>query len=254
MADTGDQGIPGRGPIDQGPEFRGQDSSGPGHARPTKVEMGQGPPPVRGPAPRSGAASGATIVMSVLLASVCGGAVAWAYERYLKPLTAEKPPANSASQGPESETQKHLARLEDRINGLSIIQGRSIPAGVDPQAGARSRSGTDRAEGRPGRTRCRSRWRRSGRSSTPCPGNSLSPSKSSQSSMGSWRNFTRRCRQRGIAGRRLRTGKTPRAGHRPRRRAKGPRRAVNFREGRVGRLVLRIRSEPVPRQAIPAGL
>jgi TolA-binding protein len=56
---------------------------------------------------------------SAVLALVFGGAGAWAYERFLAQPRVEKPPAGSTSPGPDAEIQKHLARLDDRINGLS---------------------------------------------------------------------------------------------------------------------------------------
>lgn len=119
MADTGDPGMAGRPPIDPGPEFRGRESHGAGDTHSVKVDMGQGSPPVRRPAARSGAMGGTAMVMSAVLSLLFGGAGAWAYERFLAPPRAETPPAEATPPGRDSDTQKHLARLEDRINGLS---------------------------------------------------------------------------------------------------------------------------------------
>ena len=60
------------------------------------------------------------MVTSALLALLCGGAGAWAYERFLAQPHGERPKeAAATAQGRDSEAQKDLARLDDRINGLS---------------------------------------------------------------------------------------------------------------------------------------
>jgi TolA-binding protein len=119
MANAGEQGMAGRAPIDPIPEFRGQESHGAGDARSVKVDMAQGPPPVRKPAARPGTTSGAAIVTSSVLALLFGGAGAWAYERFLAKPKVEKPPADSAPKAKDSQIEENLARLELRINGLS---------------------------------------------------------------------------------------------------------------------------------------
>ena len=82
--------------------------------------MGQGPQPHRRPAQRPATASGAIVVISAVLAMLCGGAGAWAYERFLAQPRAEKPSEPAAApHGEDSETRQDLARLDDRINGLS---------------------------------------------------------------------------------------------------------------------------------------
>jgi cell division protein FtsB len=81
--------------------------------------MGRGPQPVRRQAGSSATAGGAVIVISAALASLFGGAGAWAYERFLAQPRAGKPSEASTSQGRDSEAQKNLARLDDRVNSLS---------------------------------------------------------------------------------------------------------------------------------------
>jgi TolA-binding protein len=118
MADAGEQGAAGLAPIDPMPESRGRETQGSGDVQPVKIDMGQGRPPVRRPPARSGATSGAAIVTSAVLALLCGGAGAWAYERFLAPKL-EKRKVESAPPRPDAETQNNVSRLEDRINGLS---------------------------------------------------------------------------------------------------------------------------------------
>jgi tetratricopeptide (TPR) repeat protein len=100
-------------------EDRGQDDPGIRDPRSVKVDMGQGLPPVRKQPARSGSASGAAIVISALLSLIFGAAGAWAYERYLAQLIAERFPAASTTQGRDSETPKNLAHMDDRIKSLS---------------------------------------------------------------------------------------------------------------------------------------
>jgi chaperonin cofactor prefoldin len=119
MADAREQNMAGHTPIDPVFEDRGQDGPGIGDARSAKLDMGQGLPPIRRPPARSGTASGAVVVISSALALVFGGAGAWAYERYLAHPSAEKPAAASPTQGRDSETQKNLAHMDDRIKSLS---------------------------------------------------------------------------------------------------------------------------------------
>jgi TolA-binding protein len=98
------------------------DRPGVGDVRAVKVDMGQGPP-VRTqpelPANVGGAAGVATIGISAVLALLCGGAGAWAYEHFLARPTAATPAAASPSQGGEQTTRKDLTGLEDRIKELS---------------------------------------------------------------------------------------------------------------------------------------
>jgi TolA-binding protein len=118
MANPGEQGGAGRAPTDPVPEFRGRDTHGAGDVPPVKVDMGLGPPPARKPAPRPAGTGATAVVISAILSTLCGGAGAWAYERYLAPR-AEKLAAESRATDRDAETPKQLARLEDRINGLS---------------------------------------------------------------------------------------------------------------------------------------
>jgi tetratricopeptide (TPR) repeat protein len=105
MADTGEQGTTGHAPAEPGS---------------VKIDMGQGPPPVRRPAPRPATRGiGASIAISSLLALLCGGAGAWAYERFLAPARPEKTPEAAARQGGDAGSQKDLARADDRLNKLS---------------------------------------------------------------------------------------------------------------------------------------
>jgi chaperonin cofactor prefoldin len=97
----------------------GQDGPGIKDPRSVKAEMGQGLPPVRKQPARSGSATGAAIVTSALLSLIFGAAGAWAYERYLAQLIAERFPAASTTQGQDSETPKNLAHMDDRIKSLS---------------------------------------------------------------------------------------------------------------------------------------
>ncbi len=119
MADAREQSMAGHAPIDPIFEDRGQDGPGIGDARSVKVDMGQGLPPVRRPAARSGSTSGAVVVFSAVLALVFGGAGAWAYERYLAHPRAERTADASTMEGRDSEIQKNLAQLDGRIKGLS---------------------------------------------------------------------------------------------------------------------------------------
>jgi hypothetical protein len=119
MANPGEQGAAGRAPTDPVPEFRGRDSHGAGDVQPVKVDMGLGPPPPRRPAPRPAGTGGAAIMIAAVLSVLCGGAGAWAYERFLAPRL-EKPAADTTtSPGRDAEAQKQLAGLEDRINVLT---------------------------------------------------------------------------------------------------------------------------------------
>jgi len=103
MASTGEQGTTGRAPADPGS---------------VKIDMGQGPPPVRRPLPRPATAGGASIVTSAVLALLFGGAGAWAYERFVAPAVAQKAPEAATPQGGDSGT-KDLARFDERINKVS---------------------------------------------------------------------------------------------------------------------------------------
>jgi chaperonin cofactor prefoldin len=118
MADTREQGVGGRAPIDPAPEFRGGDGPGVGDLRSVKVDMRQGPPPVQRQPERSGAAGGAIVLLSAALSLLCGGAGAWAYQRFLSRAIGEGPPA-SPTQVKDPEFQKGLAKLDDRIESLS---------------------------------------------------------------------------------------------------------------------------------------
>ena len=119
MADAREPNKAGHPPTEPVFQDRGQDDPGIRDPRSVKVDMGQGLPPVRKQPARSGSASGAAIVSSALLSLIFGAAGAWAYERYLAQLIAEKFPAASTTQGRDSETPKNLALLDDRIKSLS---------------------------------------------------------------------------------------------------------------------------------------
>jgi chaperonin cofactor prefoldin len=104
------------------PVFQDRGQDGPGIRDPgsVKAEMGrQGLPPVRQQPARSGSATGAAIVTSAILSLIFGAAGAWAYERYLAQLIAERFPAASTTQGRDSETPKNLAHMDDRIKSIS---------------------------------------------------------------------------------------------------------------------------------------
>jgi tetratricopeptide (TPR) repeat protein len=120
MADAGEQIKAGQAPIDPSSPYRARDAQDIGDAHSVNVDMGQGRQPLRRPEQRSAAASGAIVVMSAVLALLCGGAGAWAYERFLaQPHEGRPKEAAATAQGRDSEAQKDLARLDDRINGLS---------------------------------------------------------------------------------------------------------------------------------------
>ncbi len=119
MADAREPNKAGHPPTEPVFQDRGQDDPGIRDPRSVKVDMGQGLPPVRKQPARSGSASGAAIVISALLSLIFGAAGAWAYERYLAQLIAERFPAASTTQGRDSETPKNLAHMDDRIKSLS---------------------------------------------------------------------------------------------------------------------------------------
>jgi chaperonin cofactor prefoldin len=118
MADTREQSAGGSAPIDPVPEFRGGVGPGVRDAQPVKVDMGLGPPTIRRQPERSGMANGAAVVLSAALALLFGGAGAWAYQRFVSPAIAEGSAAPK-TQAQDSEIQKNLAHLDDRIEGLS---------------------------------------------------------------------------------------------------------------------------------------
>src|SRR5262245_13980170 len=126
MADAREPNKAGHPPTEPDFQDRGQDGPGIRDPRPVEVDMGRGLPPVRKQPARSGSASGAAIVTSALLSLIFGAAGAWAYERYLAQLIAERFPAASTIQGRDSETQgrdsetpKDLAHMDERIKSLS---------------------------------------------------------------------------------------------------------------------------------------
>ena len=119
MADAREPNKAGHPPTEPVFQDRGKDAPGIRDPRSVNVDMGQGLPPVRKQPARSGSASGAAIVISALLSLIFGAAGAWAYERYLAQLIAEKFPATSTTQSRDSETPKNLALLDDRIKNLS---------------------------------------------------------------------------------------------------------------------------------------
>jgi chaperonin cofactor prefoldin len=119
MADAREPNKAGHPPTEPVFQDRGQDDPGIRDPRSVKVDMGQGLPPVRKQPARSGSASGAAIVISALLSLIFGAAGAWAYERYLAQLIAERFPAASTTQGRDSETPKNLAHMDDRIKNLT---------------------------------------------------------------------------------------------------------------------------------------
>src|SRR5580658_2342095 len=102
MADAREPNKAGHPPSEPVFQDRGQDVIR--DPRSVKVDMGQGLPPVRKQPARSGSASGAAIVISALLSLIFGAAGAWAYERYLAQLIAERFPAAATTQGRDSET------------------------------------------------------------------------------------------------------------------------------------------------------
>ena len=92
MADAQGQSTTGHAPIDPSPVGDRVDHPGAGDVRSVKVDMGQGPPPVRTQPDRPATTGGAGIVItSAMLALLCGGAGAWAYERFLSRPAAESP-------------------------------------------------------------------------------------------------------------------------------------------------------------------
>jgi TolA-binding protein len=119
MTDAREPNAPGHDPFDPAPGARGRDGHGVGEAQVVKGELGQGPRPVRRPAERPATAGGGGLVLSAALALLFGGAGAWAYERFLAPSRVESPPEASRPQGADPETQKDLARLDDRLSSLS---------------------------------------------------------------------------------------------------------------------------------------
>jgi len=118
MADAQGQSATGHAPIDPSPEDRGLDGPGAGDVRSVKVDMGQGPPPVRSQPARPATAGGASIVISSVLALLFGGAGAWAYERFLAQSAPTNPPAAPNANGGD-EPRKDLTTLDNRIKDLS---------------------------------------------------------------------------------------------------------------------------------------
>jgi tetratricopeptide (TPR) repeat protein len=119
MADAEEPNKAGHFPTEPVFQDHGQDGPGITDPRTVKADMGQGLPPVRKQPARSGSASGAAIVTSALLSLIFGAAGAWAYERYLAQLIAERFPAASTTQARDSETPNSLAHMDDRIKSLS---------------------------------------------------------------------------------------------------------------------------------------
>jgi tetratricopeptide (TPR) repeat protein len=119
MADAREPNKAGHPPTEPVFQDRGQDGPGITDPRSVKADVGQGPPPVRKQPARSGSAMWAAIVTSALLSLIFGAAGAWAYERYLAQLIAERFPAASTTQGRDSETPKNLAHMDDRIKNLT---------------------------------------------------------------------------------------------------------------------------------------
>ena len=107
MADAGEQTKAGQAPIDPSSPHRARDAQEIGDAHSVNVDMGRGPQPHRRPADRPAAASGAIVVISAVLALLCGGAGAWAYERFLAQPREEKPKeAAATAQGGDAEAQE----------------------------------------------------------------------------------------------------------------------------------------------------
>ena len=177
MADAQGQSTTGHTPIDPGSGFVEVDGPGAGEVRSVKVDMGQGPPPVRTNRDRPATAGGAGIVISAVLALLCGGAGAWAYERFLsrpsrgearRPTPDRRRTGCGEPEGSRRPGRSHQGPL--RPNRKLADQCKQLRARVESLSkSADPRPGPDRAEGRPGRTGYRGRWRRSGRRSTPCP-------------------------------------------------------------------------------------
>jgi len=119
MADAQGQSTTGHAPIDPGTGTRGADGPGTVDARPVKVDMGQGSPPVRTRPERPVTAGGTGIVISSVLALLFGGAGAWAYERFLAQPGSESPATVPHSQDRDPELRKDLAGLDDRIKDLA---------------------------------------------------------------------------------------------------------------------------------------
>lgn len=124
MADTREPGPTGQAPIDPGLGANASHAPGVGEVRPVKVDMGLGPPPVRShPEPSPARGVGASILLSAVLSLLCGGAGAWAYERFLAHPAASNPTAGQPARGQDPEVRKELAALEDRIKDLSDRNG-----------------------------------------------------------------------------------------------------------------------------------
>ena len=162
MADAQGQSTTGPAPIGPSPGGVGAERPGVGDVRSVKVDMGQGPPPARTqpehPATAGEGTSVATIVISAMLALLCGGAGAWAYEHFLARPTAEASTAAVPSQGRDQATRKDLNGLEDRIKEVSdqshtlADQYKQLQSRLEsiPKIAPDPRSGPDRAEGRAG--------------------------------------------------------------------------------------------------------
>ena len=119
MADAREPNKAGHPPTEPVFQDRGQDGPGITDPRSVKADVGQGLPPVGKQPARSGSAMWAAIVTSALLSLIFGAAGAWAYERYLAQLIAERFPAASTTQGRDSESPKNLAHMDDRIKNLT---------------------------------------------------------------------------------------------------------------------------------------
>ena len=220
MADAREPNKAGHPPTEPVFQDRGQDGPGITDPRSVKADVGQGLPPVRKQPARSGSAMWAAIVTSALLSLIFGAAGAWAYERYLAQLIAERFPAASTTQGRDSETPKNLAHMDDRIKNLTD-QYKQLQARLDAvpkptpvpdlapieakvaQVGQLSQQ-IEAKVAQVGSSLSRSR--RSARSSTPCPLSSWSPRRRSRNSTPSWMSSATSCRPLTVAHRQIGVG------------------------------------------------
>src|SRR4029077_2097666 len=119
MADDKEQGATGGAQIDWGSEAHGL----PGRSFVTAPAVSpEATPRPRGdwrPTEGSAGRGAANVLISAVLALLFGGAGAWAYERFLAQPKVDRSAEASASKSEDAETTKALARLDDRINGLS---------------------------------------------------------------------------------------------------------------------------------------
>lgn len=136
MADPREQSLPAGVPIDPAAGTRVTDTHNVVDPHAIKIDMGRGPQPAPRPAARPAGAGGGAILISAVLALLCGGAGAWAYERFMPHPGGEKGAADAASpsQAQDSEIQKRIDRLDERLNGLSD-QNKQLQARLEKMPG-----------------------------------------------------------------------------------------------------------------------